>query len=66
VYQGEWLTLEGQDLRDGRGVQIWANGSRYDGFWKEGMAHGRGRLVHADGDVYIGDWKHDKTHGYGI
>lgn len=64
LYQGEWN--DDQELRDGRGVQIWKNGSRYDGFWKNGMAHGLGRLVHAEGDIYEGEWFEDKTHGYGI
>ena len=50
VYQGEWLVNENQ--KDGRGVQIWPDGSRYDGFWRDGMANGYGRLVHAEGDVY--------------
>ena len=58
-YQGEWNEFE--NLRDGRGIQIWPNGSRYDGFWKDGMAHGPGRLVHALGDVYEGEWFEDKT-----
>jgi hypothetical protein len=52
IYQGEWNEFDNQ--RDGRGIQIWPNGSRYDGYWKDGMAHGQGRLVHAMGDVYIG------------
>ena len=60
VYQGEWLTLGGVSQKDGRGVQIWPDGSRYDGFWKDGMANGFGRLVHAEGDVYEGEWTDDK------
>lgn len=35
VYQGEWLVSENQ--KDRRGVQIWPDGSRYDGFWKNGV-----------------------------
>ena len=40
-----------KDIRDGRGVQIWLDGSRYEGYWKNNKANGRGRLIHADGDV---------------
>lgn len=61
-YQGEWV----EDIRDGRGYQIWPDGSLYEGFWKNNKANGRGRLIHADGDVYEGEWKDDKAHGYGV
>ena len=64
MYQGEWLVNTNQ--KDGRGVQIWPDGSRYDGFWKDGMANGFGRLVHAEGDVYEGEWTDDKANGYGV
>ena len=63
-YQGEWLS--GTDVRDGRGFQIWPDGSLYEGFWMNNKANGRGRLIHADGDVYEGEWKDDKAHGYGV
>ena len=62
-YEGEWNELTNK--RDGRGYQIWADGSLYEGYWKNDKANGRGRLIHADGDVYEGDWKDDKAHGYG-
>jgi hypothetical protein len=61
-YQGEWVDT----IRDGRGYQIWPDGSLYEGFWKNNKANGRGRLIHADGDVYEGEWKDDKAHGYGV
>ena len=53
------------NVRDGKGVLIWPDGSRYDGYWKDDRANGRGRLIHADGDVYEGEWLNDKAHGYG-
>jgi hypothetical protein len=61
-YQGEWV----DDIRDGRGYQIWPDGSLYEGSWKNNKANGSGRLIHADGDVYEGEWKDDKAHGYGV
>lgn len=63
-YQGEWLI--GTEIRDGRGFQIWPDGSLYEGFWRNNKANGRGRLIHADGDVYEGEWKDDKAHGVGV
>lgn len=53
VYQGQW-SREG--LRQGRGIQIWPDGAKFEGYWKNDMANGRGRLIHADGDVYEGMW----------
>jgi hypothetical protein len=57
-YEGEWNTDSNE--RDGRGVQIWADGSIYEGYWKNDRANGRGRLIHSDGDVYEGEWVDDK------
>ena len=62
-YSGEWDAETNK--RDGFGVQLWADGSKYEGYWKDDMANGRGRLIHVDGDVYEGDWKDDKAHGKG-
>ena len=64
LYEGQWDM--DSNLPSGKGVQIWPDGSRYDGQWKEGKHHGFGRLVHAEGDVYEGMWKEDQAHGYGI
>mmetsp|Transcript_6462 Transcript_6462/g.6021 ORF Transcript_6462/g.6021 Transcript_6462/m.6021 type:complete len:188 (+) Transcript_6462:162-725(+) len=62
IYRGQW-SREG--LRYGRGVQIWVDGSKYEGYWRSDMANGIGRLIHADGDVYEGEWCNDKAHGKG-
>jgi hypothetical protein len=62
-YEGEWNVAT--NMRDGRGYQIWADGSLYEGYWLNDKANGRGRLIHADGDVYEGEWRDDKAHGYG-
>jgi hypothetical protein len=49
-YTGEWVI--GEDTRQGKGKQIWPDGSMYDGWWIDNKAEGRGRLIHVDGDVY--------------
>jgi hypothetical protein len=45
--------------RTGRGVYVWANGSRYEGDWKDGKRMGRGVYVTADGDRYEGEQGND-------
>jgi hypothetical protein len=62
IYQGQW-TREG--LREGRGIQVWQDGSKYEGYWKNDQANGYGRLIHADGDCFYGEWLNDKAHGRG-
>ena len=51
-FRGEWLV--GETIRQGKGMQIWPDGSIYEGYWRDDKANGRGRLIHADGDVYSG------------
>lgn len=63
IYYGFWRT--NTNIRDGIGLMIWPDGSRYDGNWSENRASGQGRLIHADGDVYEGEWLNDKAHGEG-
>ena len=58
IYHGQW-TKDGH--RDGKGTQIWKDGSKYVGYWKNDQAVGKGRLIHADGDVYEGEWFNDKA-----
>ena len=63
-YKGEWLV--GTNIRQGRGMQVWPDGSMYEGYWRDNKANGKGRLIHADGDVYFGMWQEDKAHGKGV
>ncbi|OMJ80441.1 hypothetical protein SteCoe_19289 [Stentor coeruleus] len=63
IYIGEWNT---KNERHGKGLQMWNDGSKYEGYWKNDKANGRGRLIHGDGDVYEGDWVDDKAHGFGV
>ena len=58
--------IQGKNIRQGKGRQIWPDGSMYEGWWKDNKANGKGRLIHADGDVYDGMWLDDKAHGYGV
>lgn len=51
-YLGQWLV--GTNIREGKGVQIWPDGSLYEGYWRADKANGYGRLMHKDGDIYWG------------
>ena len=63
VYHGQWNR---DGLREGKGTQMWQDGSKYVGYWKNDQANRKGRLIHADGDVYEGEWMCDKAHGRGF
>ena len=56
-YQGEFLN-EKRDMmiKNGFGIQKWADGSSYVGFWKKDLANGYGVLKFKNGDVYEGQF----------
>lgn len=47
---GQW----NGNLREGYGIQIWPDGARYEGSWKDDKAEGKGKFLHADGDIFEG------------
>ena len=49
IYYGE-MAIDG-NFRHGRGITIWNDGSRYEGYWENNKANGKGKLVHSDGDI---------------
>lgn len=51
-YAGEWCSDILDDIREGVGVQVWPDGSLYEGYWKNNKANFFGRLLHKDGDIY--------------
>ncbi len=44
-------------IRHGFGIQVWPDGGKYQGQWRDGVACGRGIFIHVDGDVYNGNLK---------
>eukprot|EP00344_Euplotes_crassus_P000987 CAMPEP_0197006510 /NCGR_PEP_ID=MMETSP1380-20130617/35413_1 /TAXON_ID=5936 /ORGANISM="Euplotes crassus, Strain CT5" /LENGTH=322 /DNA_ID=CAMNT_0042426121 /DNA_START=98 /DNA_END=1064 /DNA_ORIENTATION=+ len=62
-YQGEHDKETG--ARHGMGTMVWADGARYDGWWRNDRANGPGRLIMASGDMYDGEWINDRANGHG-
>jgi len=62
-YEGDWDVVSNE--RQGNGVQVWVDGSIYEGHFIKGKLHGKGRLIHADGDIYEGNFKNGKANGLG-
>jgi len=62
VYKGYIRT---DDERQGPGIQVWPDGARYEGEWRDNKANGKGKFWHADGDIYDGEWFDDKANGQG-
>ncbi len=60
VYEGEMNF--GKNLRDGRGVCLYNNGTIYEGEWKRNKEHGAGTLTTGDRKriIYTGDWERGK------
>ena len=52
-------------LKHGFGTQVWQDGAKYVGEWKDGKAEGNGTFFHSNGDVFEGEFKQDKANGYG-
>lgn len=63
LYSGQWNG--NSQTKEGYGLQVWPDGSKYEGLWSHNMASGYGRFILADGDMYQGNWVNDKAHGEG-
>jgi hypothetical protein len=67
VYIGAWA----DDMRNGQGVFSWhggsdADGSVYDGEWKDHDREGPSTMTYAsDGSYYVGEWSNSKKDGQG-
>ena len=43
IYKGMWI--KGEDVMEGRGILIWAGGSRFDGYFENNGVGSYGRLI---------------------
>lgn len=65
-YAGQWLIANGQNIREGKGVCYYADGSVYQGWWCRDQPHGWGRFINAKThSAYQGQWLQGKMHGFG-
>mgnify|MGYP002352924332 CR=1 FL=1 len=51
---------------EGRGVEMWNDGRKYDGEFKNGKKDGEGTFEWPNGNKYIGSWRNGKQHGMGV
>jgi len=66
VYDGQYTDYNGQrNCKNGKGVELSAIGSFYEGYWLDSKRAGKGRIVYNDGSYYTGNWKDDARHGQG-
>ena len=47
------------------GIYLFANGDKYDGYWKEGKKEGKGNHHYKNGDKFEGDYHEDVKSGNG-
>ena len=59
--QGGWA----DDLKQGLGKKVYANGDVYEGLWKGGKCEGPGRYRWRNNNEYDGEWKAGRMHGRG-
>ena len=53
-------------MKHGKGVFYYANGSRYEGEFRNDDQNGFGTYFYTDSSKYEGEWKDDKKDGQGI
>lgn len=51
--------------REGYGIFLLTDGSKYEGTFRKNKMSGRGRLIGAKGDYYEGEFEDDKASGFG-
>ncbi|OMJ78706.1 hypothetical protein SteCoe_21426 [Stentor coeruleus] len=51
--------------RQGQGMQIWEDGSKYDGTWEDNIPNGHGTYCDLYGDIYTGLFLQGRANGFG-
>ena len=63
TYYGEWDFS--RNVKHGRGIQYFEEGSKYYGYFSQDKANIKGKLIHSDGDIYEGEWLNNIPNGKG-
>lgn len=53
------------DVRIGKGIQFYSDGSFYEGYFQNNSAHRKGRLIFQDADMYVGQLIENSMSGTG-
>lgn len=59
-----WSFFVGK-VKNGFGVEEWADGMRFEGLFFNGKKNGKGKFNFKDGSVYSGEYKVDNIEGKG-
>lgn len=54
------------DIREGRGIQFFQDGSFYEGYFINDSGNRKGRQIFCDGDMYTGDLTDNAMNGHGV
>lgn len=69
-YNGEWKNNlhhgHGTFNQQHIGVEVWEDGSHFEGNYIEGRKEGRGKFFWTDGSVYEGEFRDNKLEGHGV
>ena len=63
LYYGEYDSEK--KMKEGRGILVNKDGSKYLGYFKNNKKNIKGKLIHYEGDIYEGEWVDDKATGRG-
>ncbi|MFZ5987585.1 MAG: stalk domain-containing protein [Bacillota bacterium] len=62
TYKGE---RNGSQLKNGLGICLWPDGTRYEGEWSYGDMHGKGTTYFPNGEIYEGHFWNSQRSGTG-
>ena len=66
THNGDYYNGEFSDgKKNGQGNIIYANGTKYEGSFKNDFHDGFGKLMQSDGEIFEGEWKKGKINGKG-
>lgn len=54
------------DSKEGFGIEISKDGSKFKGYFKNNKVNGWGFYTHSDGDIFTGQFTNDQAEGFGI